>query len=225
MPISTLQEIMAGESGNSNSLSSRRTFSSPNMKGKVPRRGRTMVTLENIDWWAVDPYMLLDVLPEISPDAGLALHNVLRLANPGWKITVRTPKGKVDKQATKIAQEMFAKASRGVDSEIPGAMGGANAFINTLLLQAYMKGAMCAETVLNAEMDDLDDIVPVEPVSIEFHHNEDMPGRYLIGQKQKAAPGGWRELNPNLVISAELRPLWSAFSFSSYHGLNPFLRS
>jgi hypothetical protein len=179
----------------------RTTLGPPEMRGRIPRRSKVQVTLENIDWWAIDPYLLLDILPEISPDVGLALHNVLRLANPGWSLELRHPDGKIDVDGTRLVNEMFGRANRGVDSEIPGAMGGPNSFINTLLLSAYMKGAMCAETVLTPELNGLDDIVAVEPTTIEFRYDEEDTNRrrWRIGQLQPRAKERWRELNPNLI--------------------------
>lgn len=159
------------------------------LNGRLPMRGLNFVNVATLDILQADPLLLLELLPLIFPDAGLALHNILRLGNPGYDIVcVNNRSGNEDPVAQQKCRDMLLKANRGVDCDIPGAMGGPTALINSLFFSTYFKGAACAETVLNETLDDLDDIVYVDPFSIEFLPILVKRGRYKICQIQIMLP-------------------------------------
>jgi hypothetical protein len=189
---------------------------------RLPVRGLNGFDLSTLDFLEMDPLAAIELLPLIFPDASLAVHNILRLGNPGWQIKCFNVKStKEDKTASKLCREMFERANRGVDCDIPGAMGGPDALINSLLFNAYLKGAVCGETVLDETLTILDDIVAVDPFTMIFEEREEKRGRYRMFQAQTAKRFGEKpnvqtmpsqsstdnsrvELNPNLITYVPL---------------------
>lgn len=167
--------------------------------GRLPVPGLAGFNLETLDLLEADPLLTLELLPLLFPDASLALHNILRLGNPGWTLScTNTRSGKKDPEALRRCMEIMSKANSGVDTNIPGAMGGPDALINSLFFSTYLKGAACAETVLNETLDDVEDIVYVDPHTILFQERSDKRGRYQVFQLQQGRPHGEKVGVPTL---------------------------
>ncbi len=174
--------------------------------GRLPTRSLNAFNLQTLNLLELDPLAALELLPLIFPDASLAVHNILRLGNPGWEIKVyHAVTGKEDKKAGLLCRAMMEKANRGVDCEIPGAMGGPDSLINSLLFSAYIKGAVCVEAVLDETLSLLDDIVPVDPFSILFEEKKEKRGRYNIFQVQEQSVLGEETVPPVQTMPSQGR--------------------
>jgi hypothetical protein len=161
------------------------TYGNNPLFGRLPVRNLNAFDISTLDLLECDPLLALELLPLIFPDASLAVHNILRLGNPGWEIKCfHTVSGKEDKTGGRLCTDMMENANRGVDCQIPGAMGGPDALINSLLFNAYLKGACAVEAVLDETLTVLDDLVTVDPFSIYFEERKDKRGRYRIFQFQ-----------------------------------------
>lgn len=173
----------------------------------------------------------LRTMGRMSADVAAAKNLVRRLANTGIIVSVKEysdaqatdaintdPKLKPDTSnknteseqtredpvATRLAREMLDNAGQHIVSDIPGAMGDLTDFIDSLLDYGFTDGAMFAEAVLNTGRDKLVNMVAADPLTAEIRRDPDHPGSYLIGQKRWDVPGGWRQLNPNLVCYKRL---------------------
>jgi hypothetical protein len=156
------------------------------------------VDIERLDVRNYNFQELMDILIDIDPDVSLAVWNILRMANSGWTIEVRTPdNSKEDKEGKKIVDEIAARLN-------PLA-GGLDGILNQLHLSAYIQGAVAGEVAFTGDWKDIEDFYPVQPWTIYFHPLAN--GRNEMYQKvpMDTDPMGTK-LNPNTCFYIPFDP-------------------
>lgn len=131
----------------------------------------------NLD--AISPQELLDMLADLSPDISFAIWNFIRLCNPGYTLKVYTPGTK----------EISPKAQAHVDAFINllrEKYGSFDVVLGRLFMGAYLRGAFCAELVLDGQARESLDIATPDPYSIRFQKRLDP----ILGEIW--VPGQWQ---------------------------------
>lgn len=137
----------------------------------------------NLDAAHLDTYSpkeLLDMLAELSPEVSRALWDFLRLCNPGWECKAFVL-GSEDTEdaAAQAATDMFLDHLR-------DQYGSTDIIFGRLFTGAFMRGAFCAELVLDRGRIPVDLATP-DPYSIRFRKRKD-PIRGEVWQ-----PGQWQQ--------------------------------
>lgn len=139
----------------------------------------------------VSPTKLMQLLADVSPDVSRALWDFLRLGNPGfackaYKPKVRDEKGqRVKDDAAQDALDAFLSSLHGPYTESNAVH--ANTVINSLFIACFLRGAMCAELVLDESGRVPLEIATPDPASIKFRKIAD-PARgpvWQMGQWQR----------------------------------------
>ena len=148
---------------------------------------------------------LLRNIRDFNPDVSKAVDNILTLCNPGY--TIKTYKysqlGKddpvLDKEGQRIVEDFgnrcFAEYS-GAGNLQTGASNmypGLDALINMIHLVSFSQGAFASELKLTDDLNDIEDIYPVDPLIVDFQRDENFVWRPGFEVK-----GVFNYLNPNL---------------------------
>ena len=154
--------------------------------GVIPRRGTRLDVCdqEGLRRWAVgSPIKLLKLLPDLHPDVGAALDNILRLAGSGIRIeAVRVDDGVAD--ATEEAGQKALDALWGsLDREI----GDFDGLVNQLLQEVVLTGLCCAEAVPGKRGQGVAEVWPVDSTTVSFRRKD---GRLSPLQRQLIPKGG-----------------------------------
>lgn len=131
----------------------------------------------NLD--AVTPQELLDLLADLSPDISFAIWNFVRLCNPGYTLKVYTPG---TKEIYPVAQQHITNFLNALRDKY----GSFDVVLGRLFIGAYLRGAFCAELVLDGEARMSLDIATPDPYSIRFRQKRDP----ILGQVWQ--PGQWQ---------------------------------
>lgn len=150
----------------------------------------------------------LRIIRDISPDASMAVWNLLRLANGGHELEVVTPTGKQDQRAMDYLNDLARNVGR-----LYG--GGTDQLINVLLLTAYTQGAIALEVELEENLNGVVDFHAVDPATLDFRRNPDTGEPELV---QKTSTGEYKVLNQETVFYNPLDP-----DISDPHGRSPML--
>jgi hypothetical protein len=126
------------------------------------------------------PEILL-MLADISPEVSSALWNFVRFSNPGWELKAFKPgTAELDEKGNQALEDFQATLSENY--------GAVDSLWNSLFITAYLRGAFCAELVLDKNGRYPIDFIILDPDGdkIEFELVDD-PERgvfWQIGQKQ-----------------------------------------
>lgn len=122
--------------------------------------------LSSKDFDQVDPTRLLEMLADLSPEVSRALWDFLRMCNPGYEVTAnRVGSDKQDKRG-QVAVQAF------IDS-LSDQYGTFDIVIGRLFTGAFLRGALCAELVLDERGRLPLDLATPDPVSIRFRRRSD----------------------------------------------------
>lgn len=119
-------------------------------------------------------YDAIELICEKHPDANMALTSILRLANSGNKMEMRTARGGRDEKLEKEWRQ-FASRVNGLSNE------GLDGLINQLHKSAMMFGGMAGETVVRADLSDIEDVYLILPQSINWEY-DDKTGQWVPWQ-------------------------------------------
>jgi hypothetical protein len=120
----------------------------------------------------VSPTKLMQLLADVSPDVSRALWDFLRLGNPGFECKAYRPKVK-DAKGQRVKDD---QAQGALDAFLASLHGPytennpvhANTVINSLLIACFLRGAMCAELVLDESGRTPLEIATPDPASVKF---------------------------------------------------------
>lgn len=143
--------------------------------------------LENVDVTHLDRYTpkeLLDMLIDISPEISRAVWDFQRLCNPGWEVKAyNLGEGDSENAAAKAHIKDFLDRLR-------NQYGSVDVVIGRFFIGGYLRGAFCAELVLDAGAVESVDLVAPDPYSIRFRKTKDavrgeiwQPGQWQGGGK------------------------------------------
>lgn len=126
--------------------------------------------LRNLDVNTLDtstPKELLDLLSDLSPEVSRAIWDFLRMANPGWEIRAyELTDEKTESEAAMLHLNDFVYRMR-------EKYGTFDVIINRLLIGAFLRGALCAELVLDTGASETLDLATPDPYSIRFRKKPD----------------------------------------------------
>jgi hypothetical protein len=139
----------------------------------IPRRNWQDLDLNDITLnKMLTAQQVLELLADLSPEVSNALWNYQRLANTEWTFEVRT----LDEQdELPEAQGLVTQLINRLNEN----SGGLNNIVNQFILSACTQGAICAELALTEDLEDVDDLYPINPYTIYFQRE---------GQSQKLVP-------------------------------------
>jgi hypothetical protein len=138
-----------------------------------------LLNLSSKDFDQVDPARLLEMLADLSPEVSRALWDFLRMCNPGFEVEVKRPGSDVQDKRGQAAVEAF------IDS-LSDQYGTFDIVIGRLFTGAFLRGALCAELVLDKRGRMPLDLATPDPVSVRFRRRSD-PERGDLWQ-----PGQWQ---------------------------------
>lgn len=148
----------------------------------LPRRARRELGLDQNRLKTYDIFDLIDIFIDAHPDMSFTLWNFLRLANSGYKITVRRlDSDETDEEGKDLINEFIERLDYSFSDKFMYSVGF-NKIINQLLLSALTRGAVSFELVLSEKYDDVAYIAPVDPATIEFKIED---GRFVPYQFQE----------------------------------------
>jgi len=156
--------------------------------------------LRRLDLNTVSAYstdQLIDLLADLSPEVGKALWDFLRLCNPGWEITAyRLDSDTINAQA-QAAIDTFLDT-------LTDLYGSVDVPINRMFLNAFLRGAIVCEMVLDQGRTAVDLAVP-DPWALRFRREPDaVRGQvWRLGQFQD---GKWVSLELDTVRYAPVDP-------------------
>lgn len=127
------------------------------------------------------PMQLMEILADLSPEVSRALWDFLRLCNPGWEVKATRLGSDVEDANAKKAIDAFIRVL-----EIDRSYGSFDTVIGQIYTGAFLRGAMCAELVLDERGRMPLDFATPDPASIRFRKRSD-PVLGSIWQ-----PGQWQ---------------------------------
>jgi hypothetical protein len=141
----------------------------------IPRRSYQGMDLTTIQAGAYSPQQLLELLADAWPELSQALWNILRLAAAEWRYAVKTPDKTSDDPVGKAELDQIL-------GRVNANWGGFDALINQWVACVALQGACAGETIPTEDIDDVWDIVTVQPWSIFFQRDDEQ--RYVAYQWQ-----------------------------------------
>jgi len=134
-----------------------------------PSGYQTNWSLINLDMRSIQDYSpidLMDRLADQSPEVSRALWDFLRMCNPGWEAKAKRPGSDVEDERGNNAIEDFMK--------VLGAQHGTpDVLIGRLNMGPFLRGAICAELVMDKRGRIPLDIATPDPESIRFRKRQD----------------------------------------------------
>jgi len=125
----------------------------------IPRRRYESYDITKLEDARLTASQLLTLLPDLSPDVGLAVWNILRLGSVGFDYAVKDSKGQDDEQGKQLLDVLVPRLN--------ARYGGLNGLIVQWLLTGFLQGAIVGEIALTEGLNDVDDVYPVDPYMIE----------------------------------------------------------
>ncbi len=126
--------------------------------------------LRNLDLSTLDnstPKELLDLLADLSPEISRAIWDFLRMCNPGYELRAYTlgDEKTIDEAATLHLNDFVFRMRE--------KYGSFDIILNRLFMGAFMRGAFCAELVLDGGASETLDLATPDPYSIRFRKIQD----------------------------------------------------
>lgn len=129
----------------------------------TPYRSRTNDNLAQLRRLR-DVHEALHFLKDVHPDISMSLWNFIRLANQGHEMRIYNGEERLvdaEKRWREFAERVNSISNSGLDG-----------LIDQLHLSAYLSGAMGVELEVLPTLDDVVDIYPIKPNTIEWHLEE-----------------------------------------------------
>lgn len=160
---------------------------------------------------------LLDLVRQIrdyNADASKAVSNILRLANSGWTITAYKPDGTTtDEESQELVDALVKAEEPRIGLEYGG---GLDVLIDMIHLTAATQGAVAGEVELTAGLDDVADILVVNPWLVDFERDPEtrrfVPGIRKLGSFTPLHPLQFKyiPLDPEPGDPRGRSPFWAA---------------
>lgn len=141
-----------------------------------------LLNLSSKDFDQVAPTRLLEMLADLSPEVSRALWDFLRMCNPGYDVKVTRPGSDQEDARGQAAAQAF------IDS-LSDQYGTFDIVVGRLFTGAFLRGALCAELVLDKRGRFPIDLATPDPSSVRFRRRTD-PERGDVWQ-----PGQWQDYN------------------------------
>jgi hypothetical protein len=145
------------------------------------------------------PAKILELLADLSPDVSRALWDFLRLYNPGWEAKAYRPGGKEQDKQAQAALDAFI-------ATLADLHGSFDVVLNRLGIGAFLRGAFCAELVLNKTGRIPVDLATPDPGAVRFRRVTD-PERGPVWQPGQWHGGEWVALDRITVRYVPVDPL------------------
>ena len=118
------------------------------------------------DLQRMSPAQLLELMADLSPEVSQALWHFLRLSNVGWEVFAYPPGGdEIDDRAQAAIDDFLATLEK--------RHGTVDVLLGRILMGGAMRGAFCAELVLDRRGRAPLDIATPDPGSIRFRRRRD----------------------------------------------------
>lgn len=114
----------------------------------------------------LSPARLMEVLADFSPEVSRALWDFLRMCNPGWEYTAKKPGSDTEDKRARDATEAFIKL-------LADEHGSFDVLVGRLFMGPFLRGAFCAELVLDRRGRLPIDLATPDPGSIRFRRRDD----------------------------------------------------
>lgn len=114
----------------------------------------------------IEPARLLEMLADLSPEVSRALWDFLRMCNPGYEAKALRPGTTEQDERAQAALMAFA-------GQLSDLYGSPDVVIGRIFMGAFMRGALCAELVLDRRGRRPVDLVTPDPASIRFRQRTD----------------------------------------------------
>lgn len=139
-----------------------------------------LINLQSKDFDRINPAFLLEAMLDLSPEISRAAWDFLRLMNPGYTLKVTRPGSDAEYVEAQALAEAFIE-------ELADLHGSFDVVLGRMHLAGFMRGALCAELVLDRRGRIPIDFATPDPVSIRFRKRKDD----LRGEVWQA--GQWQE--------------------------------
>lgn len=139
-----------------------------------------LINLQSKDFDQINPAYLLEAMMDLSPEISRAGWDFLRLMNPGWTLKVTRPGADDEYTEAQTLIESF------IDS-LSDEYGSFDIVLGRIHLSAFMRGALCAELVLDRRGRMPTDLATPDPNSIRFRK------RKHLERGEVWQPGQWQE--------------------------------
>jgi tmRNA-binding protein len=130
----------------------------------IPRRQYAGIDISDLTLYGGDPFQLIDMLIDVSPEVSLALWNTVRLVNTNFTYKVMLPSGTRELAKGKAVLDALLE-------RINADYGGMRALITSWCISLFSKGACAGEIALTDDLSDIDDIYAVQPNTIHFERD------------------------------------------------------
>lgn len=154
--------------------------------------------LDNETLGQMSPEDLALMLADVSPEMSQGIWQFLRLANPGWEMRALWPGREREHRPGQALLDAFK-------ARINGLYGSLDVPLNRLFLAAYVRGAFCAELVLDAQGREAIDLVTPDPASMRFRPISD-PARGRVWQLGQWQGGKWVALDRETIQYVPVDP-------------------
>jgi len=150
----------------------------------------------------ISPSKLTDILANISPDISRAIWDTLRMIDPGHDVIARVP-------GTKEVHEEGQAVLDAFITRISDRQGSLSTVFGKQAINAFVRGAIFVELVLNEDATQAIDLVVPDPMSIRFREYTDpvYGESYELGQWQN---GKWVNLERPTIIYEPIDPMSGA---------------
>lgn len=126
------------------------------------------------------PIRLMEMMADLSPEVSRALWDFLRLCNPGWEVEAKRPGSDTKDERAQGAITAFI-------ASMADRYGSFDIVIGRLFMGPFLRGAICAELVLDERGRMPLDIATPDPSSIRFRRKADP----VFGSVWQ--PGQWQQ--------------------------------
>lgn len=134
----------------------------------------------------MSPARLLEVLADLSPEVSRGLWDFQRLCNPGWEAKAHSKRGGRSAKGKKIPHARGQAATDAFLDRLDDQYGSVDVIFGHLFMDAFLRGALFSELVLDAGGRLPIDLVTPDPITVRFRRVDD-PVRGPIWQ-----PGQWQ---------------------------------
>jgi hypothetical protein len=131
----------------------------------LPRRAYESFDVAKMENSYLNASALLALLPDLNPDVGLAVWNILRLGSAGFNYTVKDNNGQDDEVGKGILDEIMDGINeRG---------GGLPGLLVQWLQCGFLQGAIAGEVALTQGLNGVEDFYVIDPATIKFSRDSD----------------------------------------------------
>ena len=111
---------------------------------------------------------ILEVLSDIDPDVSMGVWTMLRVSDTPLTYQAKDRDGKDDPEGQAILEDIIRNLNAPVITNGYTHSSGLEKIKTQLHLTSFVHGAACVEALPTEELDDLEKIIVVDPISIEF---------------------------------------------------------